>query len=393
MAKHPTPEEIVAKLRQADVLISQGQSVADAIRALGVSSVTYYRWRREFGGLKSDQVRRMKSLETENARLRKAIADLTLDKLILQEASPGKLLSPARRRACVEHILLTMNISERRACRALGQHRSTQRKVPRGRDDEEALTADLVALAEKYGRYGYRKISALLKAAGWYVNDKRVERIWRREGLKVPAKQPKRGRIWDNDGSCVRLRPEHRNHVWSYDFVEARTHDGRKIRMLNVVDEFTHECLAIRVARKLKAIDVIDVLSDLFILRGVPGHIRSDNGPEFVAKAVQAWITGVGAKTAYITPGSPWENGYVESFNARLRDELLNGEIFYTLREAQVVIESWRRHYNTVRPHASLGYLPPAPEVFMPAFSAWPAALARPAPPAKLPVAERPTVH
>ena len=286
-----------------------------------------------------------------------------------------------------------MTVSERRACRALGQHRSTQRKVPRGRDDEEALTADLVALAEKYGRYGYRKISALLKAAGWFVNDKRVERIWRREGLKVPAKQPKRGRIWDNDGSCVRLRPEHRNHVWSYDFVEARTHDGRKIRMLNVVDEFTHECLAIRVARKLKGIDVIDVLSDLFILRGVPGHIRSDNGPEFVAKAVQAWITAVGSKTAYITPGSPWENGYAESFNARLRDELLNGEIFYTLREAQVVIESWRRHYNTVRPHASLGYRPPAPEVFMPAFSAWPAALARPATPAKLPVAERPTVH
>ncbi|MCJ2128204.1 IS3 family transposase [Methylobacterium sp. E-045] len=393
MAKHPKPEEIVAKLRQADVLISQGQSVADAIRALGVSSVTYYRWRREFGGLKSDQVRRMKDLETENTRLRKAIADLTLDKLILQEASPGKLLSPARRRACVEHIMLAMDISERRACRALGQHRSTQRKVPRGRDDEEALTADLVALAEKYGRYGYRKISALLKAAGWFVNDKRVERIWRREGLKVPAKQPKRGRIWDNDGSCVRLRPEHRNHVWSYDFVEARTHDGRKIRMLNVVDEFTHECLAIRIARKLKGIDVIDVLSDLFILRGVPGHIRSDNGPEFVAKAVQAWITAVGSKTAYITPGSPWENGYVESFNARLRDELLNGEIFYTLKEAQIVIESWRRHYNGVRPHASLGYRPPAPELFMPAFSAWPAALARPAPPAKLPVAERPTVH
>lgn len=287
----------------------------------------------------------------------------------------------------------TMTVSERRACRALGQHRSTQRKIPRGRNDEEALTADLVALAEKYGRYGYRKISALLKAAGWFVNDKRVERIWRREGLKVPARQPKRGRIWDNDGSCVRLRPEHRNHVWSYDFVEARTHDGRKIRMLNVVDEFTHECLAIRVARKLKATDVIDVLSDLFILRGVSSHVRSDNGPEFVAKIVQAWITGVGAKTAYITPGSPWENGYVESFNARLRDELLNGEIFYTLREAQVVIESWRRHYNGVRPHASLRYRPPAPEVFVPAFSAWPAALARPAPPAKLPVAERPTVH
>lgn len=262
--------------------------------------------------------------------------------------------------------MLTMDISERRACRALGQHRSTQRKAPRGRDDEAALTADLVALAQEYGRYGYRKVGALLKASGWLVNAKRVERIWRREGLKVPARQPKRGRIWDNDGSCIRLRPEHRDHVWSYDFVEARTQDGRKYRMLNVVDEFTRACLAIRVARKLKAIDVIDVLSDLFSLRGVPKHIRSDNGSEFVAKSVQAWITGVGSNTAYIAPGSPWENGYVESFNARLRDELLDGEIFYTLKEAQIVIESWRRHYNGVRPHGALGYRPPAPEVFVP---------------------------
>ena len=183
-----------------------------------------------------------------------------------------------------------MHVSERRACAALGQHRSTQRKVPRGRDDEERLTADTIALARQYGRYGYRKIAGLLEQAGWLVNDKRVERIWRREGLKVPHKQPKRGRLWLADGSCIRLRPEHRNHVWSYDFVEDRTHDGRKYRMLNVIDEFTHECLAIRVARKLKAIDVIDVLSDLFILRGIPGHIRSDNGPEFVAKAVREWI-------------------------------------------------------------------------------------------------------
>ena len=224
-----------------------------------------------------------------------------------------------------------LHVSERRACAALGQHRSTQRKVPRGREDAERLTADVIELARQYGRYGYRKIAALLRQAGWSVSDRRVERIWRREGLKVPAKQPKRGRLWLTDGSCIRLRPEHPNHVWSYDFVEDRTHDGRKFRMLNVIDEFTHECLAIRINRKLKAIDVIDVLSDLFILRGVPGHIRSDNGPEFVAKAVQEWIAAVGAKTAYIEPGSPWENGYIESFNARLRDELLNGEIFYTL--------------------------------------------------------------
>ena len=195
-----------------------------------------------------------------------------------------------------------------------------------GLDDGEALIADIIELARQYGRYGYRKIAALLRDAGWLVNDKRVERIWRCEGLKVPAKQPKRGRLWLNDGSCIRLRPEHRDHVWSYDFVEDRTHDGRKFRTLNVVDEFTRESLAIRVARKLNSTDVIDVLSDLFILRGVPGHIRSDNGSEFTAQVVQDWIKAVGAKTAYIAPGSPWENGYVESFNARFRDELLDGD-------------------------------------------------------------------
>jgi putative transposase len=281
-------------------------------------------------------------------------------------------------------------VPERRVCRVLGQHRSTQRKLPRGRDDEEQLTADLIELARRYGRYGYRKVAELLRStAGWVVNDKRVERIWRREGLKVPAKQPKRGRLWLADGSCVRLRAERPNHVWSYDFVEDRTHDGRKYRMLNVIDEFTHECLAIRVARKLKATDVIDVLSDLFILRGVPGHVRSDNGPEFVAEAVQAWITAVGARTAYIAPGSPWENGFIESFNARLRDELLDGEIFYSLREAQVVIESWRRHYNHVRPHASLGCrAAPAPEVIVPAFASFRLA----SPPAQA-MASRPLMH
>ncbi|SFT30076.1 integrase core domain-containing protein, partial [Methylobacterium sp. yr668] len=157
--------------------------------------------------------------------------------------------------------------------------------------------------------------------------------------------------------------------------------------MLNVLDEFTRECLAIRVDRKLKAVDVIDVLSDLFILRGVPAHIRSDNGPEFIAKSVQSWIAAVGVRTAYISPGSPWENGYVESFNAQIRNELLNGEIFYTLKEAQIMIEGWRRHYNTVRPHGALGYRPPAPEVFVPAIAAWPAA------PAKLAVVQRPTLH
>jgi transposase InsO family protein len=223
--------------------------------------------------------------------------------------------------------------------------------VPHVPDDEEQLTAEIVDLARQYGRYGYRRITALLRASGWAVNKKRVERIWRREGLKVPQKQPKRGRLWLADGSCIRLRPEHRNHVWSYDFVEDRTHDGRKFRMLNIIDEYSRQCLAIRVRRRFTAGHVVEVLSELMILHGTPGHIRSDQGPEFLAKAVQDWIAQIGAKTAYIEKASPWENGYCESFNSKLRDELLDREIFYSLREAEILIESWRVHYNTQRPH------------------------------------------
>jgi putative transposase len=268
------------------------------------------------------------------------------------------------------------------------QHRSTQRKKLKGRADEGALTADIIRLASRYGRYGYRRITAMLRFEGWTVNAKRVERIWRREGLKVPQKQPKRGRLWMNDGSCVRLRPEHPNHVWSYDFVEGRTHNGRKFRMLNIIDEFTRACLAIRIDRKLNSTDVIDVLSDLFILHGVPGHVRSDNGPEFIAKAVRDWIAAVGAKTAFIEPGSPWENGYCESFNSKLRDELLNGEIFYSLAEARIIIEQWRRYYNTERPHSSLGYKPPAPEALI-----WPSKPGKAAPSSALPLAEKPIMR
>ncbi|MBX3581274.1 MAG: IS3 family transposase [Rhodocyclaceae bacterium] len=386
--KKHKPEEIVAKLRQVDVLLSQGRSVGEAVRTIGVTQFTYYRWRKEFGGLKGDQVKRLKELEKENDRLRKAVSDLTLEKLILKEAAFGKLLSPARRRRCVDHVVAKFSVSERFACKVLGQHRSTQRKKPHCRADEDALTADIIRLASRYGRYGYRRITAMLRSEGWTVNAKRVERIWRREGLKVPQKQPKRGRLWLKDGSCIRLRPEHPNHVWSYDFVEGRTHNGRKFRMLNIIDEFTRECLAIRIDRKLNSTDVIDALSDLFILRGVPGHVRSDNGPEFIAKAVREWIAAVGAKTAFIEPGSPWENGYCESFNSKLRDELLNGEIFYSLAEAKVIIEAWRRYYNTERPHSSLGYKPPAPEAIV-----WPGQSPGSAPSSAQAMAQMPIMH
>jgi transposase InsO family protein len=230
----------------------------------------------------------------------------------------------------------------------------------------------MIDLATQYGRYGYRRITALLRAEGWRTNHKRVERLWRREGLKVPKKQPKRGRLWLNDGSCVRKRPEHRNHVWSYDFMAERTHDGRPLKILTVVDEYTRECLAIRVERRMRSIDVLDQLADLFLARGVPDHIRSDNGSEFTAALVREWLSRLGVRTLFIEPGSPWENGYVESFNGRFRDELLDREIFYTLAEAQVPIERRRREYNTIRPHSSLGYRPPAPEAVM----IWPPASA-----------------
>ena len=228
------------------------------------------------------------------------------------------------------------------------------------------LRADIIRLASKYGRYGYRRITALLRAAGWQVNHKRVERIWRQEGLKVPKKQPKRSRLWLSDGSCVRLRPQYENHVWSYDFVADRTQNGRALRMLTVIDEYTRQCRAIVVQRRLNSDDVLFCLSELFIKHGAPQYIRSDNGPEFTAKAVRKWLASTGVQTLFIEPGSPWENGYNESFNGKLRDEQLNTEIYYTLQEAQVLIESWRQHYNTTRPHSALNYRPPAPETILP---------------------------
>ena len=266
----------------------------------------------------------------------------------------------------MERVYQEFIVSERRACKVLGQGRSTQRHSRKIPVDEDGLTEKIIALATQYGRYGYRRITALLHTEGWTVNHKRVERIWRREGLKVPQKQPKRRRLWLNDGSCIRLRPKRKDHVWSYDILSTRTDDGRLIRILPIIDEYTRECLSIGVVRNITSQYVLDTLSDLFIERGIPEHIRSDNGPEFTAKAVREWLCRIGVKTLFIEPGSPWENGYIESFNGKLRDELLNGEIFTTLFEAQVLIENWRREYNQVRPHSSLGYKPPAPEARLP---------------------------
>lgn len=257
-------------------------------------------------------------------------------------------------------------LSERHACRLLRHPRGTHRYIPTQRADEDALTAAIIALAGQYGRYGYRQVTGLLRNAGWAVGKDRVQRIWRKEGLKVPKKHQPRSRLWLNDGSCVRLRPERPNHVWSYDFVSGQTHDGRSLRLLTLIDEYTRECLAIRVARNLNSLDVIDALADVMLVRGVPQHMRSDNGPEMTAKVVREWLKNLGVQTLYIEPGSPWENGYCESFNGKLRNECLNQEIFYSLKEARIVIEQWRHHYNHVRPHSALGYRPPAPQAMMP---------------------------
>lgn len=262
-----------------------------------------------------------------------------------------------------------LGVSERRACKVLEQPRSTQRYERRTAEDESRLVNRVVELACQYGRYGYRRIDELLRREGWQVNHKRVERIWRQEGLKVPPKQPKRRRLWLQDGSCVRRRPERPNHVWSYDFLMDRTHEGKAFKLLTIIDEYTRECLSIDVARQLRSHDVLDRLTHLFVFREVPDYIRSDNGPEFTAQVVRGWLGRLDVKTLYIQPGSPWENGYIESFNGKLRDELLNGEIFDTMLEAKVLIERWRREYNEFRPHSALGYRPPAPEAIEPIAS------------------------
>ncbi len=260
------------------------------------------------------------------------------------------------------------DISERRACKIFDQNRATQRYNKRQSDDEDDLRARIVHLASEYGRYGYRRITGLLRNEGWMVNFKRVERIWRQEGLKVPQKQPKRGRLWLNDGSCIRHRPEFKNHVWSYDFVSDRTADGRSFKILNVIDEYSRECVGCLVKRKINSWDVLEYLADLFLMNGQPKFIRSDNGPEFIAEKLRNWLRGLEVRTLYIEPGSPWENGYCESFNGKMRDEFLNGEIFYSLKEAEVLVEKWRREYNHIRPHSSLGYKPPVPLAVLPSY-------------------------
>jgi putative transposase len=260
----------------------------------------------------------------------------------------------------VEQVQRQLDVSERRACRALGQCRSSQRYQPLNDEEEKRLVQEMLALVGVHPRYGYRRIWALLRQAGWTVNRKRVYRLWRQEGLKVPQKQHKKRRLGHSANSCVRRKAEHQDHVWTWDFIHDRTINGRPLKWLSIVDEYTRECLALEVARSITAEKVIDVLVDLFRIRGVPRHIRSDNGPEFIAQAIRRWLPQAGVETLYVAPGSPWENGYAESFHSRLRDELTNREEFTNLAEAKYLADAWRLEYNHRRPHSSLGYRTPA---------------------------------
>ncbi len=270
------------------------------------------------------------------------------------------MVSPTRRREAVQRVRREVKASERRACKVLGQSRSTQRYRPREPNRDQPLVKRMLAIVRQHPRYGYRRVWALLRDEGWSVNRKRVYRLWRREGLKVPRKQRKKRHLGTSANGIVRRRAEHINHVWCYDFVKDQTTDGRPLKFLPIVDEYTRECLAIDVARSITATDVIESLRDLFAIRGAPTFIRSDNGPEFIARAIREWLTESGVETLFIAPGSPWENAYCESFNSRFRDELLNRELFTSLAEAGVITEDYRLAYNHQRPHSSLSYLTPA---------------------------------
>jgi putative transposase len=262
------------------------------------------------------------------------------------------------KRNAVEALKSEFEYSERRGCSMVGISRSVARYEPKEREGESELRDQIRGLSRRHKRYGYRRVTALIRREGLIVNHKRVHRLWKEEGLALPRRRPKRRRA----GETVEVvnKATHKDHVWAYDFVEDRTEKGSKLRMLNIVDEYTRECLAIRVERSIDSLKVIDTLNWLFLTRAVPSHIRSDNGPEFIAKALKGWLVEVGCKTIYIEPGSPWENSYIESFNGKLRDECLNRETFRNVAEAHAVVENWRREYNEFRPHSSLEYMTPA---------------------------------
>ncbi|MCV7506942.1 IS3 family transposase [Micrococcus luteus] len=357
--KRHTPEQVVRKLGQADRMLADGQDVAAVCRELGVSEQTYYRWRNQYGGLKADDAKRLKELEKQNATLKRLLAEAELEKAALKELAGGKLLSPDRRRAAVDHLKRKLRVSERMACRLVGLSRSAYRRPLKGdtvADPDRALREWLRAWAKDHPRYGYRRAYHDARAEGWVVNHKKIQRLWRDEGLRVPQRR-RRKRV----GSSTVDAPtaDAPNVVWAVDFQFDADEHRRPIKICSIVDEHTRECIGGLVERSITADRLTAHLEDLVAARGAPAVLRSDNGPEFISEAMADWA-GTRTGLSYIPPGSPWRNGYVESFNSRIRDECLNINSFYSLLHAQVIIGDWKDEYNHHRRHSSLGYLTPA---------------------------------
>ena len=352
-----TPEQIIRKLREAERLIGEGKTIPEAAKELGISEQTFHRWRNQYGGMKADDAKRLKELERENATLKRIVADKELEVVALKEI-PGKLVGPVRRRRAVAMLCDRLGVSERWACQVVGQYRSTQRHEPKMAEDD-ALRDELRKFSVERPRWGYRRAHHQLREVGWEVNRKRVQRLWREEGLRVPQRKRKRRRLGDSTVPAERLRAERPNHVWAFDFQFDQTADGRALKLMNIVDEFTREALVMLVERSIDADTVVATLERL-CRAGRPGAFEVDNGPEMTAHALRDWCEFSRTGTVFIEPGSPWQNPFVESFHSRVRDELLDVEEFSCLAEARVVIKNWREDYNLRRPHSALRMSTPA---------------------------------
>ncbi|MCZ0729635.1 IS3 family transposase [Mycolicibacterium iranicum] len=355
-----TPDQIIRKLAEGNKLLGSGQELAEVCRHLEVAESTWHRWVAQYGGMKANDAKRLKELEAENARLKKLVANQALDIDMLKEIGVGKLLTPNRKRRAATMLRERFGVSERRACTVVGLHRSTMRLAPTPMTTEEAeLRAWLRRFSTDRPRWGWRRAAKMARRAGWKVNNKRIRRLWREEGLRVPQRRRKK-RLTGIGVAVGAMSPIRPNVIWAMDFQFDTTADGRTLKMLNVIDEFTREALAIEVNRSIDADGVVAVLDRLALVHGAPHYVRFDNGPEFVAHAVSDWCRFNGAGSLFIDPGSPWQNAFIESFNGRLRDELLNSWRFDSLLEARVIIEDWRRDYNANRPHTAHGELTPA---------------------------------
>ncbi|MBS4730541.1 IS3 family transposase [Mycobacterium sp. SM1] len=355
-----TPDQIIRKLAEGNKLLGAGQELSEVCRHLQIAESTWHRWVAQYGGMKASDAKRLKELEAENARLKKMVANQALDIDMLKEIFGGKLLTPNRKRSAVTMLRERFGVSERRACTVVGIHRSTMRLQPAPIPDEEAeLGAWLRKFSTDRPRWGWRRAAKMARRAGWTANNKRIRRLWREEGLRVVQRRKKK-RLTGIGVAVGAMSPIRPNVIWAMDFQFDTTADGRTLKMLNVIDEFTREALAIEVDRAIDADGVVDVLDRLALQRGAPCYVRFDNGPEFIAHAVNDWCRFNGTGSLFIDPGSPWQNAWIESFNGRLRDELLNSWRFDSLLEARVIIEDWRRDYNANRPHSAHGELTPA---------------------------------